>query len=188
LRSTSFLTDSQQNLQAHEEYFPSGELWIDETFDQQHTQVPYLFTGKELDTETGLYYFGARYYDPRLGVWVSPDPILDSYMKGVPNRGVELPQNLALYTYSWNNPIVVRDPNGECPMCVAALAGAGIGALAGSAVYGFQAWRSGEFSWSGLGGSAASGAITGAVAADRQRGPHREKPLPAGVPNNINTH
>jgi RHS repeat-associated protein len=164
LGSTNFLTDSQQNLQSHEEYFPSGELWVDETFDQQHTQVPYLFTGKELDTETGLYYFGARYYDPRLSVWVSPDPILNSYVQGVPNRGVELPQNLGLYTYSWNNPVVVRDPNGECPLCITAAAGAGIGALAGSAVYGVRAWQSGEFSWRGLAGSALSGAITGGVA------------------------
>ncbi len=122
LGSTNFLTDSQQNLQAHEEYFPSGELWIDETSDPQHTQAPYLFTGKELDTETNLYYFGARYYDPRLSVWVSPDPILDSLMHGAGVAGgVYTPSDLGVYSYSRNNPILLRDPNGrEAPIVVEA--------------------------------------------------------------------
>ncbi len=113
LGSTNFLTDSQQNLQAHEEYFPSGELWIDQTSDPQHTQVPYLFTGKELDTETNLYYFGARYYDPRLSVWVSPDPMLASYMQGRGKvGGAYRASSLDLYTYSRNNPVVLGDPDG----------------------------------------------------------------------------
>ncbi|MBV7317631.1 RHS repeat-associated core domain-containing protein [Shewanella sp. NIFS-20-20] len=38
--------------------------------------TPYYLTGKELDEATGLYYFGACYYDPRTSVWQSPDPIL----------------------------------------------------------------------------------------------------------------
>ena len=45
------------------------------------------FSGKELDTETGLYYFGARYYDPRISLWVSADPILDKYLNGKSNSG-----------------------------------------------------------------------------------------------------
>ncbi|WP_303850135.1 RHS repeat-associated core domain-containing protein, partial [Apibacter mensalis] len=36
---------------------------------------PYLFNGKELDEETGLYYYGARYYNPRESVWLSADPL-----------------------------------------------------------------------------------------------------------------
>ncbi|MCL2449390.1 MAG: hypothetical protein FWD17_10615, partial [Polyangiaceae bacterium] len=75
-----------------------------------------------------------------------------------------MPQNLAAYTYSQNNPVVIHDPDGRCPMCVTAAVGAGIGAVVGGAVYGFHSWRSGEFTWRGLGGSVASGAITGAVA------------------------
>ncbi|WP_414709498.1 RHS repeat domain-containing protein [Ramlibacter sp.] len=43
------------------EYFPFGETWVEESSNTQRT--PYLFTAKELDEETGLYYFGARYYD-----------------------------------------------------------------------------------------------------------------------------
>jgi RHS repeat-associated protein len=70
--------------------------------------------GKELD-ETGLYYYGARYYNPRAGVWMSPDPVLSSYMGGAINGGVLNPINLGLYSYAWNNPVILRDPNGAWP-------------------------------------------------------------------------
>jgi RHS repeat-associated protein len=133
LGSANFVTDSQQNLQAHEEYFPTGELWIDETFDPQHTQVPYLFTGKELDTETNLYYFGARYYDPRLSMWISPDPAIPDYLGGDRHMGgVFSPQHLASYTYSWNRLLTLRDPDGRqegVAGCFGGPAGCGAGAV-----------------------------------------------------------
>jgi RHS repeat-associated protein len=115
LGSTNFMTDGVQELVDHQEYFPTGELWVDETEDPLHLNQPYLFTGKELDVETGLYYFGSRYYDPRLSMWISPDPVLDRYMHGSPANGVFTPLNLSLYTYTWNNPLVLRDPNGAWP-------------------------------------------------------------------------
>lgn len=77
------------------------------------TKLPYLFTGKELDTETGLMYYGARYYDPRTSVWQSPDPILNGYMDGKPNKGVFDSLNLSLYTYTRQNPIKFIDPDGK---------------------------------------------------------------------------
>ncbi|WP_227431263.1 RHS repeat-associated core domain-containing protein [Psychrobacter sp. I-STPA6b] len=86
----------------------------------------YKFTGKELDKETGLYYFGARYYDPRTQVWQSPDPILSDYLGGInadPSKlpgmgGVYNPPNLNLYAYSHNNPVNLVDPDGLCIACV----------------------------------------------------------------------
>jgi RHS repeat-associated protein len=72
-----------------------------------------LFTGKELDEETELYYFGARYYDPRTSVWQSVDPILGSYMAGGPNGGVYNSSNLALYAYGYLNPMKFLDPDGR---------------------------------------------------------------------------
>jgi RHS repeat-associated protein len=76
----------------------------------------WLFTGKEWDVDTELYYFGARYFDPHADVWQSPDPILASYMRAGPNgRGADA-RNLGLYTYAWNNPVIVRDPTGEFPV------------------------------------------------------------------------
>jgi RHS repeat-associated protein len=73
---------------------------------------PYLFTSKELDEETGLYYFGARYYDPRTSVWQSADPILSSVL-GNQDAFEELPRKLSLYAYSRLNPVVFRDPDGR---------------------------------------------------------------------------
>jgi RHS repeat-associated protein len=90
--------------------------------DATNTQrTPYLFTGKELDEETGLYYFGARYYDPRTGVWQSTDRILDDYLaapgddhSGLPGiGGVYNSKNLALYGYAHQNPISYKDPDGN---------------------------------------------------------------------------
>ncbi len=45
--------------------------------------TPYKFTGKELDKETNLYYFGARYYDARMSRWLSTDPAIEKYL---PNK------------------------------------------------------------------------------------------------------
>jgi RHS repeat-associated protein len=58
------------------------------------------FTGKELDPDTGLYYFNARWYDSELGRFVSEDP------EGDPN-------NPNLYVYCANNPLVMLDPTGN---------------------------------------------------------------------------
>src|SRR6266446_4222244 len=55
--STNYVTDLNGKLFEHIEYFPFGESWVEENTNQQRT--PYLFSAKELDEETGLYYFGA---------------------------------------------------------------------------------------------------------------------------------
>ncbi|WP_436791207.1 SpvB/TcaC N-terminal domain-containing protein [Yinghuangia sp. YIM S10712] len=107
--STEFVTDSQGRLAEHLQYFPGGETWVSEYPSQP---VPYRYTGKELDPETGLYYYGARYYDPRLQVWQSPDPAIKTYLDGTPGNGVFDPANLALYTYADNNPVRLVDPTG----------------------------------------------------------------------------
>ena len=111
LGSTSFATAATGDLYEHLEYFPFGETWVSE---QTNTQrLPNLFTSKELDEETQLYYFGARYYDPKTSVWQSTDPILGRYFTGRPNGGVYRPANLAMYSYSWNNPVIFHDPDGR---------------------------------------------------------------------------
>ena len=119
LGSSNYVTDLNGKLYEHLEYFPFGEGWIEENTNQQRT--PYLFSAKELDEETGLYYFGARYYDPRTSVWQSSDPILASYL---PNRtsdakalrgmgGVYRPMNMNAYHYSGLNPLKIVDPDGN---------------------------------------------------------------------------
>ncbi len=62
-------------------------------------------TGKERDTESGLDYFGARYYGSNMGRFMSPDPLLSS---GRP----ENPQTWNRYTYGLNNPLSIIDPTG----------------------------------------------------------------------------
>ena len=85
LGSTSYVTDEDGDIHEHVEYFPFGETWYQEGGNNKVT--PYLFTSKELDSETGYYYFGARYYDPRVSTWISPDPILGDYL---PNMDKEI--------------------------------------------------------------------------------------------------
>ena len=112
LGSSSYVTNIDGEIFQHVEYFPFGETFVEEQSNTQRT--PYLFTGKELDEETGLYYFGARYYDPRTSVWQSPDPILSSYMGGGGNSGgVYTSANLNLYGYVHQRPITASDPSGE---------------------------------------------------------------------------
>jgi RHS repeat-associated protein len=100
-----------RQLAEHTHYFPYGELWLQE---RPSTPVPYLFSAKELDPETGLYDFGARYLNPRFAQWMTTDPALGDYLGG---EGIHTPPNLALYGYSWNSPAVLTDRNGRDVVC-----------------------------------------------------------------------
>ncbi|MBB6329077.1 RHS repeat-associated protein [Chryseobacterium sediminis] len=62
---------------------------------------PYKFNAKELDRETGLYYYGARYYNPRASIWYGVDPLAEKYPSWSP------------YAYCGNNPINYIDPDGN---------------------------------------------------------------------------
>ena len=64
LGSAHFITDYQGNEYQRIEYTPYGEEWIELKSDSGDQYLPYKFTGKERDEETGLYYYGARYLDP----------------------------------------------------------------------------------------------------------------------------
>ena len=59
----------------------------------------YLFNGKELDEETGLYYYGARYYNPRYSLWLGVDPMVEKY-SGVSPYNCKPPANCIFTTYS----------------------------------------------------------------------------------------
>jgi len=65
------------------------------------------FTGQTLDDSTGLYFYGARYYDCWLSLFVQPDSI-------VPQPGN--PQSLNRYSYGYNNPVKYSDPTGHSPI------------------------------------------------------------------------
>ena len=91
LGSTSIVTNEKAQLAEHTHYFPYGEVWLQE---RPSTPVPYLFSSKELDPETGLYDFGARYLNPRFAQWMTTDPALGDYLGGEGNKGVFNPLNL----------------------------------------------------------------------------------------------
>jgi len=105
LGSSNMITDSYGAVYQHLEYFPYGETWVEEGGSNGNTPG-YKFTGKELDPETGLYYYGARYYDAVLSKWVSADPI-DRFNAQSP------PLGLNLYQYGLNNPVRFVDPTGR---------------------------------------------------------------------------
>ncbi|MFA6305523.1 MAG: RHS repeat-associated core domain-containing protein [Candidatus Gracilibacteria bacterium] len=84
------------------DYYPFGEVRIDQTTTAYKN--PYKFTGKELDTSSGLYYYGARYYNPTIGRFVSRDPW---------GGKLDDPQSLNKYSYVRNNPLKYVDPTGE---------------------------------------------------------------------------
>jgi RHS repeat-associated protein len=110
LGSTAYGTDANGKLVDHQQYFPSGETWADET---RTDPTPYQFSGKELDPETGLYYYGARYYDTTTQLWQSPDPMIGAYAAGTGNGGVYNPINLSAYTYADDNPVRMSDADGR---------------------------------------------------------------------------
>ncbi len=99
LGSSSYITNLDGEVVQHIEYVPFGEVFIEERNNIWNT--PYLFNAKEFDEETGLYYYGARYYDPRLSVWISTDPKQDKY------------PNVSSYCYVIDNPVKLIDPDGK---------------------------------------------------------------------------
>ncbi|MDY0216955.1 MAG: RHS repeat-associated core domain-containing protein [Bacteroidales bacterium] len=97
LGSSTQISDRDANIIHHIEYMPSGEQFSEQ---RDYWSTPYKFNGKELDAETGLYYYGARYYTPEIGIWLSVDPLSDKY------------PSLSPYAYCAGNPVKYIDPNG----------------------------------------------------------------------------
>jgi len=101
LGSSSVLTDADGKTYQFTVYLPWGEVLAEQKAAEFST--PYQFNGKELDKETGLYNYGARYYDPSLSLWLGVDPLADKFPGWNP------------YNYTMNNPINMIDPDGRAP-------------------------------------------------------------------------
>ncbi len=96
--SSTQISDRYANIIHHIEYMPYGENFFEM---RDYWGTDYKFNAKELDNETGMYYYGARYYTPELSVWLSVDPLSDKYPSMTP------------YNYCSNNPMKFIDPDGR---------------------------------------------------------------------------
>lgn len=95
---SNYITNLDGEVVQHIEYVPFGEVFIEERNNTWNT--PYLFNAKEYDEETGMYYYGARYYEPRISLWMSTNPLWEKKMQFSP------------YNFVSNNPLNRIDPIG----------------------------------------------------------------------------
>jgi len=103
LGSTNFMTNGSGRFYLHVSYLPFGEEYVGITppIPVLPVSYNYRFAGKKKDIESGYSYFGARYYCPILGIWLSVDPLSDKY----PHQ--------SNYVYCSNNPLRIIDPDGR---------------------------------------------------------------------------
>ena len=104
LGSTSYITDQKANVTQYDAYLPYGELLVDEH--SSSADLPYKFNGKELDEETGLYYYGARYMNPLTSMWYGVDPLAEKF------------PNISAFVYCMDNPVKLVDLDGNFPIFI----------------------------------------------------------------------
>ena len=102
LGSSNVLTDRSGNVVQHYEYSAFGKTSY--SANPSGFQVSNRYTGQIFDDETGLYYCGARFYDPELGRFTQADTLVQSPFS---------PQTLNRYSYCANNPLNRIDPTGH---------------------------------------------------------------------------
>jgi RHS repeat-associated protein len=100
LGTSSALTDYFGNAYQFFLNLPFGETMVQQ-LGSNYYNSPYKFNGKELDEETGFYYYGARYYDPRISIWLSVDPLAMKH------------PDVSPYAYCLNDPVNMVDPDGR---------------------------------------------------------------------------
>ena len=99
LGSSSWITYSDGKAVQHLHYLPWGEDFVDQRSTTWNAM--YTFSAKEKDAETGYSYFGSRYYNSDLSIWLSVDPMSDKY------------PSLSPYVYCADNPVKLVDPDGK---------------------------------------------------------------------------
>jgi RHS repeat-associated protein len=129
------------------------------------------FSSKEQDPETGFYYYGARYLDPRTSRWLSGDPAMGEYIPVAPindeakknnqnlpgQGGVFNLVNLHVYHYAGNNPVKYTDPDGKVINLVAAGIGAAIGAGISAGMTALNGGSARDIAAAAVGGAVAGG-------------------------------
>ncbi len=126
LGSVRLVTDTNAKVIAKHDYLPFGEeipasvAGRDGTWGAFNDSMAQKFTGRERDAESGLDYFGARYYGSALGRFTSPD--WSAKPQPVPYADFSNPQTLNQYAYVLNNPLAHPDADGHCCDLIIALA------------------------------------------------------------------
>jgi RHS repeat-associated protein len=131
LGTVRLITDQNANVISRHDYLPFGEeipantAGRNSTWGPGNDSVTQKFTGKERDSESGLDYFGARYYGSALGRFTSPDEFKGGFenLNGTPAfspgpigyADLSDPQTLNMYVYTRNNPLKYIDPDGHAP-------------------------------------------------------------------------
>lgn len=103
LGSVDLITDLDGIVHQFFLYNAWGESMNEYNAQAQGFDSPYRFNGKETDEETGLAYYGARYYQNRLSIWLSVDALAEDFPSHSP------------YNFTMNNPIKLVDPDGNAP-------------------------------------------------------------------------
>ncbi|EOG6908182.1 RHS repeat domain-containing protein, partial [Flavobacterium psychrophilum] len=101
LGSSSYISTLNGQISQHVEYIAFGEVLFEEH--SSSFKSPYLFNGKELDRETNLSFYGARYLDMKTSLWLNVDPLAEKMPSWSP------------YSFCFNNPMRFVDPDGRAP-------------------------------------------------------------------------
>lgn len=107
LNSSSVLTDSTGAIAETLDYYPYGAIRIDNKVGTFAEQRKYI--GQEYDEATGLNYLNARYYNSAIARFIAQDPVALS----TPEKLLTDPQQLNLYSYARNNPLIYVDSSGK---------------------------------------------------------------------------
>ena len=107
--STNIVTDRTGDIFQHHEYFPGGQVWVDEK--STIFRTPYQFSGHYFDEDHELSDLGQRWYDTRRGMFYSVEPAVFSE----PTSIVDQPGLASTYTYALSNPLSFTDPDGALP-------------------------------------------------------------------------
>ena len=139
LGSTTLITDNgypnEPEVVYDMGYKPYGQI----AYSSGSIEEPkYKYNDKEMDNSTGLYYYGARYYDPDLARFITADWV-------TPGGGYDS-QGLNRYTYCLNNPVKFIDPDGSTPVATGLFCG-GVAAIANLVLSGMDNWVDSNKHW-----------------------------------------
>ena len=101
LGSTNLVTDRGRSICHAAEYLPYGEVFLEIKGSYDHLGTPFKFNGKEMDPETGMLYYGARYYMPKYCQWPTCDPMELKY------------PGVSSYAFCHGNPVNRFDIDGK---------------------------------------------------------------------------